>query len=78
MRKILVFLNFQKVLAVLIFLATAAHADTGTLSISTGISRIPNPQDLKLEYQTKLQALKTCKVNGFKKLEKIIKESLGI
>lgn len=43
-----------------------------------GISRIPNRQELEHEYPLKLQALKTCKVNGFKDLEKIIKESLGI
>ena len=43
-----------------------------------GISRIPNRKELEQEYQSKLQALKTCKVNGFKDLEKIIKESLGI
>lgn len=43
-----------------------------------GISRIPNLEELKQEYSSKLQALKGCKVNGFKDLEKIIKENLGI
>ena len=43
-----------------------------------GISRIPNLQELEQEYHSKLQALKTCRVNGFKDLEKIIKESLRI
>lgn len=43
-----------------------------------GISRIPNRKELERDYQSKLLALKTCKVDGFKDLEKIIKESLEI
>ena len=42
------------------------------------ISRIPTLKELEQDYQSKLQALKTCKVNGFKDLEKILKDSIGI